>query len=284
MGIEKSPTLTNPKDIEIERNFAHYLENNFDEAVDRYSKLKDSGKGRILNTDVARDLDTAYEANKSLSAAVHEPASAFIKELYKRKLAEVDPTGGNKVFFTAGGTGAGKSSAIDDVKEIKRLSDKAQIIYDTNMAKASSGIDKIDQALKAGKRVLITYVHRDPVDALVNGALPRAMRMKRTVPLKEHLSTHTEAPKAFVETMEHYKDNPNVKFRFIDNTRGYKKATALPVDFAEKISYNKAELWKTLQSVLENEYKTGKIDDHVYNGFSGANEQTSKGAINTNAP
>src|SRR3546814_16076917 len=60
----------------------------------------------------------------------------------------------------------------------------------------SSAVDKVGQALAAGRDVRIAYVYRDPVEALTGGAIPRAERQAvkfgsgRTVPLAEHAKTH----------------------------------------------------------------------------------------------
>src|SRR3546814_13044089 len=56
----------------------------------------------------------------------------------------------------------------------------------------SSAVDKVEQALAAGRDVRIAYVYRDPVEALTGGAIPRAERQAvkcgsgRTVPLAEN--------------------------------------------------------------------------------------------------
>jgi hypothetical protein len=60
------------------------------------------------------------------------------------------------------------------VPAVKAVVDRAAIVYDTNLSTLRSAVEKIEQALDAGKRVYIAYVHRDPVEALVRGALPRA--------------------------------------------------------------------------------------------------------------
>src|SRR3546814_4228496 len=72
---------------------------------------------------------------------------------------------------------------------------KPEITYDTNMNTLSSAVDKVEQALAAGRDVRIAYVYRDPVEALTGGAIPRAERQAvkfgsgRTVPLAEHAKT-----------------------------------------------------------------------------------------------
>src|SRR5271166_6787262 len=74
---------------------------NYRQAVSDYRDLPDSKGGRILNTDTARELSPDYNGNRALAAAVHEPSSAFIKELFKDKLAEpADDAHAQFVLFT----------------------------------------------------------------------------------------------------------------------------------------------------------------------------------------
>ncbi|PZQ26799.1 MAG: hypothetical protein DI562_14435, partial [Stenotrophomonas acidaminiphila] len=143
-----------------------------DKLLRDYAALEDSDGGRVLNTDTARELSPEYLADRTRSADVHEAASDTIKLLYEQKLAQPTPEGfDSTVLFTAGGTGAGKTSGM---KAMGDSIGRPEIIYDTNMNTLSSAVDKIEQALAAGRDVDIVYVYRDPVDALVNGAIPRA--------------------------------------------------------------------------------------------------------------
>ncbi|KPF90214.1 hypothetical protein IP81_15845 [Novosphingobium sp. AAP83] len=111
------------------------IAHNFDAARLEYSRISgpisgSSDGGRILNTDLTRELSPEFRANRSRSAEVHEPSSAFVKKLYTQMLAEPVSAGSSKfVLFTAGGTGAGKSTGMDFVPE----TETAGIIYDTNM-------------------------------------------------------------------------------------------------------------------------------------------------------
>jgi hypothetical protein len=195
----------------IEQRFADKLTDH-DAAVREYAARPDSEGGKVLNTDIARELSPDYLKDRTQSAAVHEPASAFVKRLYAEKLAQLKA--GDEVMFTSGGTGAGKTSAITGVSDIAQMRHDAAIVYDTNMNTLHSAVQKVDQALAAGATVNIVHVQRDAVDALVHGALPRAMRQERefgtgrTVPLSEHARTHRGAAEVIQQLAEKYKDNP----------------------------------------------------------------------------
>lgn len=256
----------------IEQRFAEWILADVDRAVDAYAAHPETDGGKIINTDIARDLSPDYNASKdsrsALSSAVHEPASWLVKELYRRKLAE-EPKAGEqpRVMFTAGGTGAGKSTAIEGVPSALDKRNSSQIVYDTNMNTMSSAVSRIEQALEAGKKVDITYVARDPVVALTQGALPRAMRQGRTAPLPEHARTHAGSADVIQKLAEKYKDNPDVKVNVLDNTGP--RGTVADADIAtvKAIDYNNLEA--RLRAALESEFKNGRITEAVYRGTGG---------------
>lgn len=272
-AIERSKNLT-PAQQAIETRFAGQVEGNPAKAIQDYSKLPDTHEGKILNTDTARELSPDYLADRTQAAAVHEPASWLIKQIYAKKLAEKPKPGEvPAVLFTAGGTGAGKSSAIATVPELKNMADGAQIIYDTNMNTYGSAKSKIDQALKAGKNVQIALVVRDPVDALVNGALPRAMRQEgkfgsgRTVPIEEHVKTHVGAIEVVKRLAKEYAGNAQVRIFAVDNGLGAGKAKLIDLSKVADLSYN--EVAPKVKAALESERTAGRISESVYEGFKG---------------
>ena len=264
-----------PETRSIETQFAEQLKADPDGARVRYALLPDTDGGRVMSVDTARELSPDYLADRTRSAEVHEPASAFIKDLYAKKLQEAPAAGQDPVvLFSAGGTGAGKTTGLDALGPMAR---RAQIIYDTNMNSVASAAAKIDQALQAGKRVHVAYTFRDPVDALRNGALPRAMRQAsqfgtgRTVPLSEHAATHAGSRKTIPAIMEMYKGDDRVSFSVIDNSRG--KGNARAVASLEELparDYN--SLREDLRAALEEEYAAGRISEAVYRGFRGPEE------------
>lgn len=272
-GVAQAANLSTA-DRAIEQSLTHKVTANFQKAVDEYSNLKDSKNGKILNTDVARELSSSYLTDRTKSAAVHEPASYFIKKLYTDALAS-EPRPGELplVLFTAGGTGAGKTTAVDTIPEMKALSDDAQIIYDTNMNTYASAKTKVQQALDAGKHVHIAVVQRDPVDALVNGALTRAMRQERefgsgrTVPISEHVKTHLGVTDTIKQLQKDYAGDSRVEFSLIDNSHGKGGAVVVPMSNLHELDYNTTE--RAVSTALEKEHDSGKISDAVYKGFKG---------------
>lgn len=258
---------------EIQTTFRDWVWNNLDEAIAQYQ----AANGNVLNTDEARKLSPDYvatpETRSLYSAAVHEPASWLTKEIYRRELEKPAPAGKDDlVLFTAGGTGAGKSSAV---KAASRGDvERAQIVFDTNMNGYASSAQKIEQALAAGKRVAVVYVYRDPLDALVNGALARAMNPEsesygRTVPLNEHVKTHVGSAEAIRDLREKFADDARVSFVGIDNSQGKGGAREVPLESLPRPSYNDIEL-EAYHEAVRREHQASRISDAVLVGTLGA--------------
>lgn len=269
LDIQYNRGLT-PEYAAIEGRFARQVLGDVEGSIKAYEKLPGTDGGKVLNTDLARELSPDYAASLAsrsrYAAAVHEPASALVKEIYTRKLAEPDPNGLNMVTFTAGGTGAGKTGAIAGTPLASKISQVSQIVYDTNMNTFSSSVSKIDQAIAAGKQVNILWVGRDPIDAL-KGAIKRAVKIGRTVPLSEHAKTHVGAAATVERLLEHYQGNRNVQFVFLDNAGAKGEVTVAGPELPRSYDFNNLEL--RLKEALDAEYKAGGVPDHVYQGFAG---------------
>ncbi len=252
----------------IETRLAKHLER-LDAAIGEYSRIEGTDGGRILNTDLARELSPEYRADRTRSAAVHEPASYLVKKLYERKLAQKPgPDEDPLVVFSAGGTGSGKTTGLELLADVDPTIKRAQIIYDTNMNTLASAAAKVDQALAAGKDVQIVYTWRDPVDALTNGALPRAMRMGRTVPIDEHAKTHVGAAATIKALQERYANDPRVRIQVIDNSHGRGQARLGNVEGVPELEYNRVR--DDLLANLDAEHRAGRISEAVYRGTLGS--------------
>lgn len=276
-----------PQDRAVESRFREQVGSGFDAATKAYEKLQDSHGGKVLNTDIARELSPDYLKDRTLSAAVHEPASYLVKEMYARKLAQAPGPGEDPlVLFSAGGTGAGKTTGLRAIPDVVS---RAQIIYDTNMNTLKGAVSKIDQALEAGKRVQIVYTYRDPIEALTGGALPRAMRQEkkfgsgRTVPIHEHVATHVGARAVVEQIAAHYENEARVTMAVIDNSGargvkvgpkgveigsvGPKISTLREIPKFGEGAYN--SLRERAIKALEAEHAAGRISDAIRRGFAG---------------
>ncbi|MFT3806109.1 zeta toxin family protein [Arenimonas sp.] len=234
-----------------------------------YAALPDSQGGRVLNTDTARELSPEYLADRTRSADVHEAASETVKQLYAAKLAQPTPAGLDPVvLFTAGGTGAGKSTAV---RQMASQVGQPEIVYDTNMNSLDSAVRKVEQALEAGRDVNILYVYRDPVEALTGGAIPRAQRQAetfgsgRTVPLDEHARTHSGVRPVMEALAERYRDDQRVTIHAFDNSRGAGKGAQTSLESLPRVEEN--TLRERLQDALHQARDAGLSDD-LFRGFS----------------
>jgi zeta toxin len=286
LGIAKAKNLS-PRQREVEAKFAAYLESHTDEAIARYREKY----GKEINTDNARELSVDYApggmdaedaatraARAQFSAAVHEPSSALAKEIYRRELQKTPKASErNQVVFTGGGAGAGKTTSIHQVAALERAVDASQIVVDTTLSSLRSSMERIKQALDAGKEVSIIYVYRDPIESFVGGVLPRAERNGRTLPLDAYIETHLGAPEVLLKVAETFKDDKRVEIAVIDNSRGRGGAALSDLNFVRRVAgkYTREELKTKLARALEDAYEKAKrgekegISEIIYRGFKG---------------
>lgn len=265
----------NGQSATIESAYFDRLQNDYPGLAAEYSQLPSTDNGRILNTDDAREMSPEYRMDRTRSADVHEPSSAFVKQMYAEKLSQDTPPGKhNSVVFTAGGTGAGKTTGLQEAQKVNQNIQNAEIVYDTNMNSFDSADKKIQQALKAGRNASIIYTYRDPVEALENGALKRASRMEaemgtgRTVPIDEHFKTHAGSREVMEQLQSKYGDDHRFHMMVIDNSRGPGNAAVVSgLDKLPKLDHTVVR--KGLNDALESQFKSGKISRAIYEGTRG---------------
>jgi hypothetical protein len=221
--------------------------------------------GVVVGTDLARELFPDYTASLQsrlqFALAVQRSAAYVADEVYKRILS--GPVLGD-ALFTAGGTGAGKTTAIRTSSQTSGLISGAAIIYDSNFNSLSSAKAKVMLALEAGLRVIVIFVHRHPVEAYLEGVLPRALVEGRTVSIEGHLRMHRDALKAFLRCQRSFAENPQAAFLVLNNT-GH-EAEAFPSDIAylKSVQYPQEELFNVIKEGLDHAYRQGKISEALY--------------------
>jgi Zeta toxin len=286
LGITKERNLS-PQEREVEARFAAYLEAHTDEAIARYIERY----GKEVNTDNVRELSIDYApggpdaddaatkvARAKWSSAVQAPSSALSREIYRRALAKTPaPAQRKQVIFTAGGAGVGKTTSIQQIPGLARAVEAAEIIYDTTLSNLKSSMERVAQALAAGRTVSIVFVYRDPIDSFVGGVLPRAEKMGRTLPLEAFLATHIGAAEVLPKIAAAYRNDDRVAIAVIDNSRGRGNAGASDIEFvkAAAAKYSREELKAKLSEALDQAYEKGKrgdkagISEAVYRGIKG---------------
>jgi len=250
--------VTNP-DIRFQRRegdigdaLQDRVDNDFDALTEEYNNLKGTDGGKVLDADIARELSPEYRADRSRASEVHEAVGNFIDKLYAKRVEEIGPNG--VVAFMAGGGGAGKSSVQ------KFLGDRlnaADIVYDGTMSSYDSAKRRVQLALDAGHGVLISYVYRDPAEAVKNGVFPRAMKTGRTVPVAALVKGHAGSSEAIRKLQETFGDDPAFEIVAIDNSRGPAGAEVAPLASIPRV--NVEGLKERLIDVTNEEYEAGRI-------------------------
>lgn len=249
-----------------------------DDQVAAYRKLPGTDGGRIVNTDEARELFPDYnagpEARSLNAAAVHEPSSIIAKRVLAENLA-AEPSGPDAfVLFTGGGTGAGKTTGIKRMPELKDAYDMADFIFDGNLQNAERAAAQIERVKSSGRKAHIIYTFRDPIQAWRSGTLPRASREDygRTVPANVQAATHVGAAKAAMQLLNQYANDPDVKIDMVynsydidDKANSYVRPATME-DIQAIASLDEAALTQELENVIEEEYAAGRIPERVYRG------------------
>lgn len=229
----------------------------FDKAVEEYSALPETKSGKLLDTDQARELSPEYRADRSLAPKVHEAASAFTQRAFERRMAEA-PDGG-LVLFMAGGGGAGKSSAES---LLSADMDRANTILDGTLSSYDKAARNIQLALDNNQSVRIVYVYREPVEAMRNGVLTRAMKRGRTVTIDAVVKGHAGSSEVVRKLQTAFGNNPNFKIKVIDNSRGPDGAVVSSLDAVPVVK--REGLKEKLQNATDEELKAGRISDVVH--------------------
>ncbi|MGE0491037.1 MAG: zeta toxin family protein [Vulcanimicrobiota bacterium] len=250
-------------ELGVRQRANQYLDENLDQLVDEYGQRF----GNILDLDNARELFDEFaaspEARSRYGTAIHEPSNRLIDEVLDRRLSGPVREGAEpEVVFTAGGSGSGKSSAIDDLGGIY---DDTDFVFDSTLANYDRSLSRIEQVLESGRDVEIAYVYRDPVDAFVNGVLPRAAETGRAVPIEAFAASHQKVAETVARLAEHFAGDERFGLSVIDNSRGAGQAALSTLD--DLPLRNIDNLTEVLYDQLELALQEGRIPHHVYDAI-----------------
>ena len=247
------------------------IDTDFEGAQQEYSSLKGTKGGRLLDTDIARELSPEYRQDRNRSAEVHEAASDFIQRSFEQRMAQ--PGTGDIVAFMAGGGGAGKSSAE---KLLAPVLDRASTVLDGTLSSYDKARRNVQLALDSGRQVRIAYVYREPEEALRNGVLTRAMRGGRTVPLDALVKGHAGSSTVVRKLQEEFGGNPKFKIFAVDNSRGPGGADIVPLENITSVKID--GLKERFINATEDEYRAGRISEGVYRATLGSQADAGAGA------
>jgi hypothetical protein len=226
--------------------------------------------GIQVGTDLARELFPEYalnlESRLRFATSVQRAASALADMVFDHIL---EATQGGSALFTAGGTGAGKTTSILQSIDSVEVFQGASVIFDGNFNSFKSSKDKVDKALQQGCKVVIIFVHRHPVEAYMQGVIPRAIKQGRTVPIDSHLRMHKDSISNFLKVMRTFKDNKNVSSLVLNNTGHEQETFLLGIDYLRSVKYDSTELAATIQMELKNAFEQQSIPKAIYEASSG---------------
>lgn len=242
-NFERASGLT-PQNKTIEDKAFKKILNNEPELLKAY-KAK---YGNEVNADNFRPFFKDVGYNGANAAAVQEPSSYLAKKAYLDALKNK----GNYATFSAGGSGAGKSSGIKAISELTDLKNQSAVLLDSNLSSYSSAIKKIKQAEDAGKEFKGIYTYRDPIDSFVNGVVKRMNdnpeEMGRIVPTKVMAGNHIDSLRVVQKLIK-----DGYSFRIVDNSLGAGKAKLTTLeDIVQKAKYPSVQ---ELTGILNREAK-----------------------------
>ena len=210
--------------------------------------------GNVLNADNAAELFPDYAASPNTRTryrtAIHGAAQWVRDELFNRALADPDV---KEVVFTAGGNGAGKTSA----------GLTGDVVMDSTLSNPQHSQRLIQSALDSGKRVHVVYTFR-PIEEAFQGVLDRAQTEGRTVPINTMIKTHEGAATTVSQLYALYGDNPNVAFRFIDNSGPQPSIGTIALTRKQNYSATR----RNLDAILES--KRAEVGETIYKATKGA--------------
>lgn len=230
-----------------------------------YAAIEGTEGGRILSPDKAKFLSTEYQGDRTLSDSLGPTAGRFVQAMYNEKLKEAPGPGQtNDVVLTSGGTGSGKTSAVEgnDARQ------KAQIVYDTNLSNLDVAKRRINQALSAGKDVTIMHVYREPGEAYENGVIPRALGSEgRPVTVANHARTHADSNAVVRQLAREYADDPRVHILAVDNSHGHGNQRLIPMDQVPSLEHHPTR--ELAQSKLDDAFRSGRLPENLYRASGG---------------
>lgn len=245
-----------------------------DRAVKKFIKNKEkmvqeyiAKNGKVANTDEARKLFASSGYKGYNSAAVQEPSSELNKAVFRTMLKNnPEPY----VTIYAGGSGSGKTTAVAGQKRVKNIMDKSAAILDGNLSSYKSAIDRVTEAVNAGKIPKFVYVYRDPVDAFENGVVARMSRNAgeggRIVPVSVTAGNHKDALAVIKKLYQEAPAKNKKDFKFIDNSLGLGKSKLITYEELQKKSMP-SDLEKILTNKVKELYDQGKLTKLQYKKY-----------------
>jgi hypothetical protein len=207
-GFTRAAGLS-PEHRAIEQGFYDAIRHNPKALIGTYRKRF----GNVIDPDKVKLLSRSFVGDRKLAPVVHEPSSLLSKMIFTAALKDKAARGDKSpTLFTAGGSGSGKSEAMDVAIQALGLPDDG-LTFDSTLSNTKSAIKKIDEALNtAPGPVSIVYTNSPIEKAFAFNAIRKRAVQGATL---EH--AHLGASKTVRELAQHYAGNPRVKINILNN-------------------------------------------------------------------
>ncbi len=264
-SIPRIPNLT-PEAQQVEENAILRVRQALDALIREYRQRF----GVLVNTDLARELFEEYaasiETRLRFASAVQRCAARIADGTFAQILSE---RGSGMALFTAGGTGAGKTTSIRSSEQTAGLLTNARIIYDSNFNSLGSAKAKVELAIASGSTAVVIFVHRHPVESYLQGVLPRALEEGRTVSINAHLRMHRDSLKTFLRVQRAFAENSKAAFTVLNNTGHAAEAFPADISYLKGVKYDQDEIFNAIKEGLDYAYRQGKISQDLYEASCG---------------
>lgn len=264
-SIPRIPNLS-PEAQQVEERAILRVKQELDVLVGEYRQRF----GVLVSTDMARELFEEYAASVEtrlrFASAVQRSAARVADSAFAQILSE---RGSGMVLFTAGGTGAGKTTSIRSTEQTAGLLASARIIYDSNFNSLGSAKAKVELAIASGSTAVVIFVHRHPVESYLQGVLPRALEEGRTVSITAHLRMHRDSLKTFLRVQRAFAENPKAAFTVLNNTGHAAEAFPADISYLKGVKYDQDEIFNAIKEGLDHAYHQGKISQDLYEASCG---------------
>ncbi len=222
----------------------------------------------IFNTDDAKMLSPDYNpqgvsedevknARGVFNAAVHTTANALAKRAF---IDYLDSTVANlpeerrTVLVTSGGVAAGKGYALKSTEKGRQLSEQAGAVWDAaGEQNATENPWVLEECKKRGIKPVFAFVNADPKSTWDNpdrGVVERANKIGRMVDARLFADSYAIGAKNFHSFHEKHKEDPDIGFIVIDNSKGSEPAVLSDVP-QEALNQNSNDIYKTSMQVIE---------------------------------
>lgn len=270
--VTRRSSFEDPEKAAVHRRTVAAVENDTEGLAAAYREKF----GNVIGADSVKELFPDYASKAQRTAndlAVHRPASRLAQHLYDEALKEPVAEGHDPyIVFTAGGTGAGKSSSLE-IPELKPVVDRAHVIYDSTLTNLDAARTNIEAAKAAGHDVVVVFTDRE-VNEAFRATLDRAAAHGRPVTINTHVATHLKAPEVFDALRTAYAEDPHVTLAVVGNS-GKARELISPSAW-EPRRYNEADVRAHLTRILAEERP--RLGEPLANAVHGAAEKPAAAA------